>query len=130
MPATATGLHYPSLRVLLSRTRLAYVHLKNLLGDAKRDHPSFLPDVESVEHVTLQDGGAHVHRHVRDGQRNAQRTGLASAAIPSSADRLKVVGEDRALVADDVAAIAAHAHPALDLHSHHAIGCVGDTRCQ
>ena len=37
MPATVTGLHYPSLRVLLSRTRLAYVHLKNLLGDAKRD---------------------------------------------------------------------------------------------
>jgi len=37
MPATVTGLHYPSLRVLLHRTRLAYVHLKNLLGDAKRD---------------------------------------------------------------------------------------------
>ena len=37
MPATATGLHYPSLRVLLPRTRLAYVHLKNLLDDAKRD---------------------------------------------------------------------------------------------
>ena len=37
MPVTVTGLHYPSLRVLLSRTRLAYVHLKNLLGDAKRD---------------------------------------------------------------------------------------------
>ena len=37
MPATVTGLHYPSLRVLLPRTRLAYVNLKNLLGDAKRD---------------------------------------------------------------------------------------------
>ena len=37
MPATVTGLHYPSLRVLLPRTRLAYVHLKNLLTDAKRD---------------------------------------------------------------------------------------------
>jgi hypothetical protein len=37
MPATLTGLHYPSLRVPLPRTRLAYVHLKNLLGDAKRD---------------------------------------------------------------------------------------------
>lgn len=37
MPATATGLHYPSLRVLLPRTRLAYVHLRNLLTDAKRD---------------------------------------------------------------------------------------------
>ncbi|HKH92399.1 MAG TPA: hypothetical protein VKA54_11385 [Gemmatimonadaceae bacterium] len=37
MPTTAAGLHYPSLRVPLPRTRLAYVHLKNLLGDAKRD---------------------------------------------------------------------------------------------
>jgi hypothetical protein len=37
MPATVTGLHYPSLRVPLPRTRLAYVHLKNLLSDAKRD---------------------------------------------------------------------------------------------
>jgi len=37
MPASVTGLHYPSLRVQLPRTRLAYVHLKNLLTDAKRD---------------------------------------------------------------------------------------------
>jgi hypothetical protein len=33
----ATGLHFPFSRVLLPRTRLAYVHLRNLLGDAKRD---------------------------------------------------------------------------------------------
>ena len=37
MPATVAGLRYPSPRVLLPRTRLAYVHLKNLLTDAKRD---------------------------------------------------------------------------------------------
>src|SRR3982751_5453229 len=37
MPATVSGLHYPSLRELLPRTRLAYVHLRNLLSDAKRD---------------------------------------------------------------------------------------------
>jgi hypothetical protein len=38
MPAAiVTGLHYPSLRELLPRTKLAYVHLKNLLTDAKRD---------------------------------------------------------------------------------------------
>jgi hypothetical protein len=37
MPATVTGLRYPCTRVLLPRTRLAYVHLKNLLTDAKRD---------------------------------------------------------------------------------------------
>ena len=37
MPATAAGLRYPHSRVLLPRTRLAYVHLRNLLTDAKRD---------------------------------------------------------------------------------------------
>src|SRR3954451_4693656 len=31
------GLRYPFTRVLLPRTRLAYVHLRNLLTDAKRD---------------------------------------------------------------------------------------------
>src|SRR6478752_10338183 len=31
------GLRYPYSRVLLPRTRLAYVHLRNLLTDAKRD---------------------------------------------------------------------------------------------
>ncbi|MDQ2664494.1 MAG: hypothetical protein M3Z05_00615 [Gemmatimonadota bacterium] len=37
MPATVAGLRYPYTRVLLPRTRLAYVHLKNLLTDAKRE---------------------------------------------------------------------------------------------
>ena len=37
MPATVAGLRYPCTRVLLPRTRLAYVHLRNLLTDAKRD---------------------------------------------------------------------------------------------
>jgi hypothetical protein len=37
MPATAAGLRYPHTRVLLPRTRLAYVHLRNLLTDAQRD---------------------------------------------------------------------------------------------
>ena len=37
MPATVAGLRYPHARVLLPRTRLAYVHLRNLLTDAKRD---------------------------------------------------------------------------------------------
>src|SRR3954471_8323035 len=31
------GLRYPFTRVLLPRTRLAYIHLRNLLTDAKRD---------------------------------------------------------------------------------------------
>ena len=36
MPIVA-GLRFPHARVLLPRTRLAYVHLRNLLTDAKRD---------------------------------------------------------------------------------------------
>ena len=37
MPALAARLRYPHGRVLLGRTKLAYVHLRNLLNDAKRD---------------------------------------------------------------------------------------------
>ncbi len=37
MPANLAGLKYPFSRVLLPRTRIAYVHLRNLLTDAKRD---------------------------------------------------------------------------------------------
>ena len=37
MPHLAAGLRFPHLRVLLPRTKLAYVHVRNLLTDAKRD---------------------------------------------------------------------------------------------
>ena len=37
MPAIVAGLRYPHSRVMLPRTRLAYIHLRNLLTDAKRD---------------------------------------------------------------------------------------------
>jgi hypothetical protein len=37
MPAIVAGLRFPHSRVLLPRTRLAYIHLRNLLTDAKRD---------------------------------------------------------------------------------------------
>ena len=37
MPALAAQLRYPHGRVLLGRTKLAYIHLRNLLSDAKRD---------------------------------------------------------------------------------------------
>ena len=37
MPAPAAMLRYPHGRVLLGRTKLAYVHLRNLISDAKRD---------------------------------------------------------------------------------------------
>jgi hypothetical protein len=37
MPLSAAGLRFPYERTLLPRTKLAYVHLRNLLTDAKRD---------------------------------------------------------------------------------------------
>ena len=37
MPVSPAGLRFPYTRVLLPRTRLAYIHLRNLLNDAKRD---------------------------------------------------------------------------------------------
>lgn len=37
MPSTVSALRFPYLRVLLPRTRLAYIHVRNLLSDAKRD---------------------------------------------------------------------------------------------
>ena len=37
MPVSPAGLRFPYTRVLLPRTRLAYIHLQNLLNDAKRD---------------------------------------------------------------------------------------------
>ena len=40
MPTSLDGLRFPLQRVLLPRTRLAYIHLKNLLSDAKRERAS------------------------------------------------------------------------------------------
>jgi hypothetical protein len=48
MPAILAGLRYPSSRVMLPRTRLAYVHLKNLLTDAKRDRSARLSGYVAV----------------------------------------------------------------------------------
>jgi hypothetical protein len=42
MPSIVAGLRFPHARVLLPRTRLAYVHLRNLLTDAKRDRSARL----------------------------------------------------------------------------------------
>jgi hypothetical protein len=42
MPSIVAGLRFPYTRIMLPRTRLAYVHLKNLLTDAKRDRSARL----------------------------------------------------------------------------------------
>jgi hypothetical protein len=47
MPIVA-GLRFPYSRVMLPRTRLAYVHLKNLLTDAKRDRSARLSGYVAV----------------------------------------------------------------------------------
>jgi len=48
MPAIVAGLRYPYSRVMLPRTRLAYIHLKNLLTDAKRDRSARLSGYVAV----------------------------------------------------------------------------------
>ncbi len=76
MPSTVAALRFPYLRVLLPRTRLAYIHVRNLLTDAKRDRSArvsgyvavWLPDElvvfylvrgEVVNATILNAGGAH-----------------------------------------------------------------------
>ena len=75
MPANAAQLRYPHGRVLLARTKLAYVHLRNLLNDAKRDRTArvagyvgiwlpdefvllFLREGEPVNALTIGEHGA------------------------------------------------------------------------
>ena len=57
MSASPAALHFPHSRVLLARTRLAYVHLRNLLSDAKRDRSARISGYVAVslpeELVTL-----------------------------------------------------------------------------
>lgn len=77
MPLTLAGLRFPHERVLLPRTKLAYVHLRNLLTDAKRDRSArvygyvaiwlpeelvllYLQEGELVNATTLDPSGAMV----------------------------------------------------------------------
>ena len=57
MPHHVAGLRYPFARVLLPRTRLAYIHLRNLLSDAKRDRSARISGYVAIwlpeEFVTL-----------------------------------------------------------------------------
>jgi hypothetical protein len=72
MPATVTGLRYPCTRVLLPRTRLAYVHVKNLLTDAKRDRGARVSGYVAIwlpeEFLVLYlQGGELVNACIHDG---------------------------------------------------------------
>ena len=87
MPAIVAGLKYPNSRVLLPRTRLAYVHLRNLLTDAKRDRAARVSGYVAVwlpeEFLVLyMQRGELVNTTVMD------KTGWRSIAISSALERI------------------------------------------
>lgn len=93
MPLPAAALHYPHDRVLLSRTRLAYVHLRNLLTDAKRDRAArvygyvevWLP--EELILLYLQEGEVVNATATLDGLRfRSLSIAEAVAMVPSAAE--------------------------------------------
>src|SRR3954465_10381140 len=87
MPANVAGLRYPHTRVLLPRTRLAYVHLRNLLTDAKRDRAARISGYVAVwlpeEFVVLyMQRGEVVNATILD------KTGSRAIAISSALERI------------------------------------------
>jgi hypothetical protein len=93
MPLPAATLHYPHDRVLLSRTRLAYVHLRNLLTDAKRDRTAkvyayvavWLP--EELLLLYLQEGEVVNATATHDGSEFRELSiAEAIAMVPSAAE--------------------------------------------
>ncbi|HEY4659717.1 MAG TPA: hypothetical protein VIH11_09425, partial [Gemmatimonadaceae bacterium] len=93
MPLPAASLHYPHERVLLRRTRLAYVHLRNLLTDAKRDRAARVFGYVAVwlpeEHLLLymQEGEVVNATASPDGQHfRALAISEAVAMVPSAAE--------------------------------------------
>jgi hypothetical protein len=86
MPIVA-GLRFPHSRVMLPRTRLAYVHLRNLLTDAKRDRSARLSGYVAVwlpeEFVVLYlQRGEVVNATLLD------KAGSRAVAISSALDRI------------------------------------------
>ena len=88
MPLPHTGLRYPHERVLLPRTKLAYVHLPNLLSDAKRDRSArvfgyvgvWLPD--ELVLLYLQEG------EVVNATRTNGTGGFVPISVASALDRV------------------------------------------
>src|SRR5436190_18462152 len=87
MSSSVAALKFPASRVLLPRTRLAYVHLRNLLTDAKRDRAARVSGYVAVwlpeEFVILYlQRGEVVNASVMD------KTGWHSVAISSALERI------------------------------------------
>jgi len=83
MPASPAALRFPSSRVLLPRTRLAYIHIRNLLTDAKRDRAARISGYVAIslldELITLYLlRGEVANATVRD-SRGARAVPIASA---------------------------------------------------
>ena len=93
MPASLDGLRFPLQRVLLPRTRLAYIHLKNLLSDAKRERAArvfgyvaiWLP--EELVVLYLQEGEIVTATRTTDGR------SFEALPIADAMDRVPVAPE-------------------------------------
>ncbi len=89
MPALIAALRFPYDRVLLQRTRLAYVHVPHLLTDAKRDRAArifgyvaiWLP--EELVMLYLQEGEVVNATRTRPDGTEATAIGEALAAVPT-----------------------------------------------
>ena len=93
MPAPTNSLRFPYERVLLQRTKLAYVHLGHMLTDAKRDRGArvfgyvaiWLP--EELVILYLQEGEVvNATRTVTTARSEAAAIGEALAAVPHEAE--------------------------------------------
>lgn len=93
MPPIRDAIRYPAKRVLLQRTRLAYVHLTNLLTDAKRDRAArvsgyvavWMP--EELLTIYLEEGEVVNATVSSDGQHfSPLAIADAIAHVPSSAE--------------------------------------------
>jgi len=93
MPVATAYLKYPKVRALLPRTRLAYVHLQNLLADAKRDRAArvfgyvgiWLPDELLV--LYMEEGEVVNATATADGRRwRALPISEALGKVPSAAE--------------------------------------------
>lgn len=93
MPVAAGHLRFPNVRALLPRTRLAYVHLQNLLTDAKRDRAArvfgyvaiWLPDEMLL--LYMEEGELVNATASADGRHwRALPIGEAIAKVPNAAE--------------------------------------------
>jgi len=93
MAPSRDALRYPAKRVLLQRTRLAYVHLQNLLTDAKRDRSARVYGYVAVwlpeEFITLYlEEGEVVNATTTHDGRHFQPIAISDAVgrVPNSAE--------------------------------------------